>query len=60
MTPALSIVIDRYLRAHDMPETLFGRRAVNDPRLVSDLRRGRQVGERVRRRIELFMRENHA
>ncbi|MDQ2891507.1 MAG: hypothetical protein M3R64_00255 [Pseudomonadota bacterium] len=58
MTPALSITIDRYLRDHKMPETLFGRRAINDPRLVGDIRRGRQIGERLRRRIETFMQEN--
>ena len=60
MMPALSIAIDRYLRDHDMPETLFGRRAANDPRLIGDLRRGRRIGERLRRRIEAFMRETVA
>ena len=32
-----------------------GRQAARDPRLVFDLRDGRQPGERVRRRIEHFM-----
>jgi len=58
--PALPIAIDRFLRQHAMPETLFGRRAVNDPRLVGDVRRGRQVGDRVRTRIERFMQDYRA
>lgn len=47
--------IDRYLYQTDMPATLFGRLAVNDPRLVGDLRRGRQPGARIVARIEAFI-----
>jgi len=60
MIVTLAEKIERYLRDNAMAETLFGRRAVNDPRLVSDMRRGRQSGARVRTRIETFMREHHA
>ena len=56
MSADLATAIGRYLREHDMPETLFGRRAINDPRLLGDIRRGRQIGARVRARIEAFMR----
>ena len=35
---SLLIEIDRFRRATGMPETLFGRLAVSDPRLVHDLR----------------------
>ena len=38
-----------------MPPTLFGRRAVNDPRLVSDLRAGRCPGPSVTARIEALL-----
>jgi hypothetical protein len=38
-----------------MPPTVFGRAAVNDPRLVSDLRNGRVPRTPVRCRIEHFM-----
>jgi hypothetical protein len=47
--------IDRYLKATAMPPTKFGRLAVRDPRLVHDLRRGREPGPRMVRRIEAFL-----
>ncbi|KQS01778.1 hypothetical protein ASG11_13155 [Sphingomonas sp. Leaf357] len=47
--------IERYLRTSDMPETKFGRLALNDPRLVRDLRNGREPGARVTARIEAFL-----
>ncbi|MEO5866799.1 MAG: hypothetical protein ABIQ19_06775 [Sphingomonas sp.] len=47
--------IDRYLRATGMPPTKFGRLAVNDPRLVRDLRAGREPGPRMVARVEAFI-----
>ena len=47
--------IDRYLKASAMTPTRFGRLAVNDPRLVRDLRNGREPGPRVIARIEAFL-----
>lgn len=47
--------IEHYLRASDMPPTRFGRLAINDPRLVRDLRNGREPGRRVTARIEAFL-----
>ncbi|MCP1468908.1 hypothetical protein J3E64_000579 [Sphingobium sp. OAS761] len=47
--------IEKFLRQHDMPPTTFGRRSTRDPRLVFDMRNGREPGERVSRRIEHFM-----
>lgn len=52
---SLLIAIDRYLRRTGIAETTFGRLAVNDPRLVGDLRRGRQPGARVRERVETLI-----
>lgn len=52
---SLLIEIDRYRRATGMKETRFGRLAAGDPRLVHDLRRGREPGERLRRRVRAFM-----
>jgi hypothetical protein len=49
--------IDRYLRRTGLPPTKFGRLAVNDPRLVGDLRRGREPGTRVVARVRAFMRQ---
>jgi hypothetical protein len=47
--------IERFLRETGIPATRFGRDAVNDPRLVLDLRNGREPGTRMRCRIEHFM-----
>ncbi len=50
--------IRRYLELTGIPDTRFGREAVGDPRLVSDMRLGRQLGPRVRRRIERYLAEH--
>lgn len=47
--------IERYLKQTGMAPTAFGRRAARDPRLVFDLRNGRQPSDRLKRRIEHFM-----
>ncbi len=47
--------IERFLRENAMPPTLFGRRAMRDPRFVFDLRQGRQPGRRVQCKAEHFM-----
>ena len=47
--------IDRYLKETAMPPTKFGRLAVRDPRLVHDLKRGREPGPRMVRRIEAYI-----
>lgn len=47
--------ISKFLNKSGMPRTKFGRLAVNDPRLVDDLRNGREPGQRVVRRIEAFL-----
>jgi hypothetical protein len=49
------IKIDRYLRQTGMPMTKFGRLSVGDPRLVHDLRHGRQPREPMVARIEDFI-----
>jgi hypothetical protein len=51
----LLVEIDRYLKETGMPPTRFGRLAVNDPRLVGDLTRGREPGRRMRSRVRAFM-----
>ncbi|WP_372340578.1 hypothetical protein [Sphingomonas sp. BT-65] len=47
--------MERYLRKHDMPQTKFGRLAVRDPRLVGDLRNGRELRARTLARVEAFL-----
>ena len=47
--------IEAFLKESAMPPSVFGRVAVRDPRLVSDLRGGREPGRRVICRVEHFM-----
>lgn len=47
--------VEKFLRAHDMPATKFGRLAAHDPRFVLDLRMGRMPRERTEARILAFM-----
>jgi hypothetical protein len=47
--------IERYLERSGMSATTFGRRVARDPRLVHDLRRGRELGQRLRQRVEAFI-----
>ena len=49
--------IEKFLRDYQIAQTRFGRDAVRDPRLVFDLRMGRDPGDRVKRRVEHFMNE---
>ncbi|MBO9624032.1 MAG: hypothetical protein J7500_15090 [Sphingomonas sp.] len=47
--------IEKFLRRTDMAPTRFGRLAIGDPRLVHDLRRGREPRPRMVARIEAFL-----
>lgn len=47
--------IEAYLRASRISATRFGREAVRDPKLVHDMRCGRQLGAATRRRVEAFL-----
>ena len=47
--------IERFLRITGLPESKFGRLAVSDPRLVTDLRNGREPRKRMVQRVEQFM-----
>lgn len=47
--------IEKFLHHHGMPPATFGRQCVRDPRLVFDLRNGREPGDRMKRRVEHFM-----
>ena len=47
--------VERYLRKHGIPQTKFGRLAVGDPRLVGDLRNGREMRAATLARVEAFM-----
>ena len=47
--------IEKFLHDTGMAPTRFGRDAVKDPRLVFDMRNGREPSSRTIRRIEHFM-----
>lgn len=47
--------IEKFLRATNMPPTKFGRLAVRDPRIVLDLRMGREPGPRMIARLKAFL-----
>jgi hypothetical protein len=51
----LLVRVQRYLKASGMPPTVFGRRTVNDPRLVDDLRNGREPRGRTVARIDAYI-----
>jgi len=54
---AMSLIwkIERFLRATEIAPTRFGRLALNDPRLVDDLRNGRQLRAATVARVEAFI-----
>ncbi len=47
--------VEIFLRRTGMPPTRFGRAAINDPRLVRDLRQGREPRRETTARIEAFI-----
>lgn len=47
--------IEKHLRQTGTPPTRFGREAARDPRLVHDLRRGREPGRRLSERVRAYM-----
>lgn len=47
--------IEKFLRRTGLTPTRFGRLAASDPRLVTDLRNGREPRRRMVQRVEHFM-----
>lgn len=47
--------IEKFLRRTDMPATKFGRMALGDPKLVHDLRNGRELRAPTVARLEAFL-----
>jgi hypothetical protein len=50
--------IEAYLEQSGVPPSTFGRMAVGDPRLVTDLRSGRRVRRSTEERLRRYL--NHA
>lgn len=55
MTHSLLERIEHFLQEAAMPPSVFGRAAAHDPRLVGDLRGGREPGRDMVCRVEHFM-----
>lgn len=51
------VEIDRCLRHTNLSASKLGRLAANDPRLIPDLRRGRQLGPRLTAQLLAVMKE---
>jgi hypothetical protein len=51
-------VIEIHLRHTGMAPTRFGREAVHDPRLIHDMKRGREPGRAITARVLAFI-ESH-
>ena len=47
--------IEKFLAEQEMPATKFGRLAVKDPRLVLDIRNGREIRPAMAQRLKKFM-----
>jgi hypothetical protein len=52
--------IELYCRRTNMSESALGRRALHDPRLVSDLRKGRQLRPETLRKLRCFLAQDAA
>ncbi len=48
-------LVERFLREKDVPPTKFGRLAARDPRLVLDMRMGREIGPKMEQKIRQFI-----
>lgn len=53
---ALLQEVERFIKAHDIAATRFGREAVRDPRFVLDMRKGRTPHAKTTAKVRAFMR----
>ena len=51
----INLQIERFLREEGMAATKFGRLAAKDPRLVLDMRNGREIRPAMEARLKTFM-----
>jgi 2,4-dienoyl-CoA reductase-like NADH-dependent reductase (Old Yellow Enzyme family) len=47
--------IERFLQQDGISRTRFGREAINDPRLVEDMRNGREPRPKTQKRVLAYM-----
>lgn len=48
-------LVERFLREQDLPPTKFGRLAARDPRLVLDMRMGREIRPEMETKLRQFI-----
>jgi hypothetical protein len=48
-------LVERFLRDQNLPPTKFGRLAARDPRLVLDMRMGREIGSEMEAKLRKFI-----
>lgn len=48
-------LVERFLREQNLPPTKFGRLAAQDPRLVLDMRLGREIRPEMETKLRQFM-----
>lgn len=48
-------LVERFLREQQLPPTTFGRLAARDPRLVFDMRMGREIRPDMERKLRQYM-----
>lgn len=51
----INSLIDRFLRETGLPPTKFGRLVAGDPRLVLDIRSGREIRPKMEKRLRKFI-----
>ena len=49
--------IEKYMKRAEMKPTRFGREAIGDPRLISDLKNGRELRDSTIARIQAWLDE---
>jgi hypothetical protein len=53
----LILRVEKFMRERRIKPATLGRHIAGDPRLIFDMRDGRTPGERMKKRIETYMRE---
>lgn len=48
-------LVERFLREQELPPTKFGRLAAKDPRLVLDMRMGREIRPEMEAKLRQFI-----
>jgi hypothetical protein len=53
-------LIDAFTKRHSMAPVTFGRKALNDPHLVGDIRNGRRLWPETEKKVRTFIAQREA